>query len=210
MKRLLSTFLFCCTLIIVAFLLFGDVERWAETNLNSDRSVFTYTALSFTLLLSDILFPVPSSLIMVLNGKILGLLPGTLVSLVAGLLSSSIGFFLGRRTSTFLNKVFTARDKKVSDNLFDKFGNTAIAISKALPVLSEAVSVVSGTTSISFQRFLVYSFVGHLTVSLLYAYVGSYSSSLDSSLVAGVVIISALLISWLIQYLLRKRSQVTG
>ena len=206
MKKLISVFIFCCFLVIVAFLLFGNIEKWVEINLNSKQSQLTYSLLSFSVLTSDIVLPIPSSLVMILNGKVLGVFWGTLISLISGVLSSSFGFYFGRKTNPFLDKLFTNKDKDTSNKLFQKFGNTAIIISKALPIISEAISFVSGTTSMRFNTFLCYSIVGHVIVSLIYACVGSFATTLNSNLIAAITITSALLVGWVTQVIIRNKT----
>lgn len=206
MKRLLSIFFICCLIIFVAFYLFPGMEQWIDINLKSNKSRLAFAFLSFGLLTSDIILPIPSSVIMILNGKVLGVPAGTLLSFFSGLLSSIIGFYIGSKANPYFDKMFSKKDKEVSNSLFLKFGNIAITISKALPIISEAVSFVSGTTSVSFKTFLVYSIAGHIVVSLLYACVGYYSTSLNSNLVAAIIILSALIIGWVIQVIARRKS----
>lgn len=205
MKRLFFVFLFCCVLIITTFLLFEDVENWIAAHVNSDKSLFTYTLLSFGFLSLDTLLPVPSSLLMILNGKILGPFFGTLVSYLGSLLSSVFGFYLGRSANPYFDRFFSGQDKAFSNNFFRKFGNPAITISKALPVLSEAISFVAGTTAIAFKTFLLYSTVGHLVVAVIYAYLGSFSNSLNSGFVTVIIIAFTVLFGWLVQFILKKK-----
>lgn len=82
----------------------------------------------------------------------------------------------------------------------------AITISKALPIISEAVSVVSGTTSMTFKNFLYYSIAGHFIVSVIYAYAGSLSSEFNSNLVAALIIVLALFAGWIMQFMMRRRA----
>jgi len=205
MKRLLVIFLLCCVLVITTFLLFEDIEHWIQAHINSEKSLATYTLLSFSFLALDTLLPVPSSLLMILNGKILGPFFGTLVSLVSSLLSSVFGFYLGRSANPYFDKLFSTQDKAYSNNLFRKFGNTAITISKALPILSEAISFVAGTTSMPFKTFLLYSAIGHFVVSIMYAYLGSFSNAINSGLVTVVIIVFAILLGWVVQFFLKNK-----
>lgn len=207
MKKLLSLFIFCSFIIIAVFLMFGDMEKLVEVNLHSTQSLFMYSLLSFSFLTADIILPVPSSLVMILNGEVLGFPAGAALSLVSGVLSSCIGFYLGRRSNPLINKFFSQKDREISDRLFNKFGNMAITISKALPIISEAVSVVSGTTSVTFRNFLYYSIAGHFIVSVIYAYAGSLSSTLNSNLVAAIIMASALFIGWLMQFMMRRKNK---
>lgn len=207
MKRLLIIFLICCVLIITTFLLFKDLEHWMTANINSGESVFTYTLLSFSFMALDTLLPVPSSLLMILNGKILGPFFGTLLSLVSSLLASMFGFYLGRSANSYFDKFFAAQDKAYSNNLFLKFGNLAVTISKALPVLSEAISFVAGTTSMPFKTFVLFSVIGHFVVAVGYAYLGSFSNAINSGLVTVFVIVFAVLFSYGIQLALKRNHQ---
>ena len=206
MKKIFCVFLFCTILIIVIFLLFGDVEKWVALNLNNANSKSNYIIISFSLLTSDIVLPIPSSLIMILNGKVLGCFWGTILSLTSGVLSSSIGYYLGKISNPILDKIFTEKEKKEGNRLFNNFGNNAIIISKALPIISEAVSFVSGTTSISFRTFFFYSLVGHILISFAYAFIGSYSTTINSNIVSAIVIITSLIIGWTIQKVVRKKN----
>jgi len=205
MKRLLFIFFFCCVLIITTFLLFEDLEQWMAANLHSEKSIATFTFLSFSFMALDTLLPVPSSLLMILNGKILGPFFGTLLSWSSSLLSSVFGFYLGRSANPYFDKFFSGQDKAFSNNFFQKFGNLAIVISKALPILSEAISIVAGTTAISFKTFLLYSSLGHLVVSVIYAYLGSFYNTINSGVVTVIIIGSTVLLGWLVQFILKKK-----
>ena len=205
MKRLLVIFLLCCVLIVTTFLLFENIEHRIQANINSEKSLFTYTLLSFCFLALDTLLPVPSSLLMILNGKILGPFFGSVVSLAASLLSSVFGFYLGRSANPYFDKFFAVQDQAYSNNLFQKFGNMAITISKALPVLSEAISFIAGTTSIAFKTFLLYSAIGHFVVSVMYAYLGSLSNAINSGFITVIIIVFAVLFSWVVQLLLKNK-----
>ncbi|AHM60699.1 hypothetical protein D770_12210 [Flammeovirgaceae bacterium 311] len=203
MKKLLSLLFFCSFFVIITFLLFLDFEQQVGEWLSSPESLVGYAALSFVLLMSDILLPVPSSLIMILNGKVLGLLWGTVLSLVSGIVSSTIGFYGGRKSAKVLNSLFSSKELEAGNKLFMRFGTFGIALSKALPVLSESLSFVAGTTAVNFRTFLTYSFIGQSVVSFLYAYTGGLTVEMDSNFVAAAIIGLTLLLSWLLQWLVK-------
>lgn len=196
MKKVLSTVFFCAVLIVALFLFFGEMEDWVTGRLTAEQSKARYAVISSLFLAADIILPIPSSLVMILNGKILGFAPGTLVSFLSGMASSTTGFFLGRKCNSLLNRFFSSGEQLAGNRMFGCYGHAAIAVSKALPILSEAVSVVAGTTDITLRRFLGYSALGHILVSLAYALVGNYAWSMNSSLVAGIVIAASLLFVW--------------
>ena len=187
--------------------MFEDIEHWIQVNINSEKSLFTYILFSFSFLALDTLLPVPSSLLMILNGKILGPIFGTFLSLVSGLLASVFGFYLGRSANPYFDKFFESHDKAYSNQLFRKYGNPAITISKALPVLSEAISFVAGTTSMPLKTFILYSAIGHLIVSVMYAYLGSFSNAIHSGLVTIIIIAFAVLFSWAVQLDIKNKNR---
>jgi uncharacterized membrane protein YdjX (TVP38/TMEM64 family) len=182
---------------------FGDLEAGIESHLQSKQSKILYSLLSFLFLTADIILPVPSSLVMILNGKELGFLYGSILSLMSGLSSSLIGFYLGRAAKKYVNRWFTNYELQKSEFLFYKYGRVSIIVSKALPILSEAVSVFSGTTGISFKLFLMFSLIGQLVVSCAYAYIGSFMSSANSIVASTIIIVSVSLTGWLAQKLIK-------
>ncbi|RDC62504.1 TVP38/TMEM64 family protein [Adhaeribacter pallidiroseus] len=205
MKRLLYIFLFCCILIILTFLLFDDLENWITTYVNSGKTLTTFTLLSFGFLSLDTLLPVPSSLLMILNGKVLGFFLGSMVSWGGTLVSSLFGFYLGQSANPYFDKFFSATDKAFSNNFFRKYGNWAILTSKALPILSEAVSFVAGTAAVPFKTFLLYSAIGHLLIAVVYGYLGSYANTLHSGLITLIIIVGTVVVGWLVQYFLKNK-----
>lgn len=205
MKKLLSLFVFFAATVIIAFLLFSNLEEAINRRLGQEQKIASYSALSFIFLVADIVLPIPSSLVMILNGKMLGFAGGAILSLTASMLSSSIGFYLGRTATNGFNRFFSAKEIRLGNSMFDKYGDLSIAVSKGIPVLSEAVSFLSGTTSISFKRFFIYSFSGHLPVALIYAFVGSYASSLNSYLVSGGVIVVTVCLFFIFRIVIGRR-----
>lgn len=198
-------FFLCCFFVLILFFLFGGYEEQLTLLLESRKNQNIYWIVSFAVLSSDIFIPVPSSVVMVLNGKVLGFFFGMLLSTTSGLVSSAIGFYLGRKSESFIDRFFSEKQQKVSSDLFQKYGLAAITLSKALPIISEAVSFLSGTTAISFRKFLWYSFIGHLIISAVYAYAGSFSSSIDSNLLSGGIIIAVLGLFYVIDRLINKK-----
>ena len=143
---------------------------------------------------------------MILNGKVLGFFFGTLLSTTSGVVSSCIGFYLGRKSDSLIDKFFSVKEQQVSTNIFSRYGKPAIPVSKALPIVSEAISFLSGTTGISFRTFFWFSLLGHLVISAVYAYAGSFSSEIDSNLLSGAIILLALFLFWGISKFVNKKA----
>ena len=204
MKKLFSVFLFCCFFVLIFYFLLGGFEEEIAVLLESQENINSYSVLSFLVLSLDIFVPVPSSLVMILNGRILGIFPAILLSTTSGLLSSTIGFYIGRKSESLIDRFFSPKEKRLSSKIFLKYGKSAILFSKALPIISEALSFLSGTTTISFKTFFFYSFIGHLIISAVYAYAGNFSTAIDSNILSAGIILIVLLLFWIIEKLLKK------
>ncbi|WP_017733593.1 TVP38/TMEM64 family protein [Nafulsella turpanensis] len=209
MKKLLSVLFFSCFFVILFFLLLSDYEQSVAGYLQSPGSMIGYIGISFLALISDILLPVPSSLVMILNGKVLGPFWGAILSLFSGLAGAVIGFYLGRKAEPFFKRFFSAKERDAGNRLFERYGKLSIAISKALPVLSESIAFLAGTTRISYKAFLLYSFIGQSVVSLVYAWIGSMTNALDSNIVSALIIVGALVLAWGVQAISTRKKKAS-
>ncbi|MCB9245452.1 MAG: VTT domain-containing protein [Flavobacteriales bacterium] len=204
MKRLALILLFACVFILTTFFLFADFEAYVEHTLSGEHPTLIYICLSGIFLFSDILFPIPSSLIMLLNGKVLGVLGGGLLSWFAGFTSSWIGFILGRKSSRYVDRFFSEEEIRQGNAFYERYGKMSVALSRALPVLSESVSVVSGVTTMKTTTFLIYAGIGHLIISFLYAYLGAVIPEASGHWITVVIVMSTVVLSWLVSKLLCK------
>ncbi len=198
MKKLSILVTAACTIIIVVFLALPEFERVVLDQLNGPKKLWTYAVLSATFLASDIFLPIPSSPIMILNGRMLGLTFGSVVSLIGGVTSSLIGFQIGRGSKVIVQRWFNHEDIKKSNELISKWGNSAIVISRALPILAEAVAIVAGSGSMTIKRFFVFSVTGQLLISLTYAFIGTVKMGVNSSILTILVIFGLISISWIL------------
>jgi uncharacterized membrane protein YdjX (TVP38/TMEM64 family) len=188
--------LISCTLIVILFLLFGGAEEYFEQSVSGlidNQKSFAFT--SFLVLCSDIVLPVPSSIVMYLNGAVLGMFQGAVLSFVSVMVSSVIGYLIGL-LSLKLFKNNKAHSK--SDELLKKTGPLAIILTRGIPILSESVTIVAGYNSYSFYQFLLWNFIGYLPVCLIYAYFGSISNSQDAFLISFGISIAISFVLWIV------------
>lgn len=159
--------------ILAIFLMFENIESFFGDLLNQARdNPLRYAALSFVILVSDIVLPVPSSIVMYSNGVILGLVRGFSLSLVSVILFSVIGYFIGFGSSAVLKS-----EADVSANkILEKYGYLAILITRGIPILSESVCIVCGFNRYNFAVYLIMNIVGYIPVCLIYAYFGSIAA----------------------------------
>jgi len=129
------------------------------------------------LLITDILLPVPSSIVMTLSGKFLGFLAGGLVSCLGAMLAALIGFFACRwgGQKVFVRLIGEQDISRVRE-WFNKYGVYAIILSRPIPMLTEILSCLAGVSQFSFKSFALAAFCGTLPICFVYSYFGSTSS----------------------------------
>jgi len=146
----------------------------------------------FLLLVSDLVTPVPSSILMTLAGNLYGPLWGTLLNTCASLLASVIGFMLCRYLARIKTRKFISEENEQSMNRwFHTWGEGILVLSRMLPMVTETMSCFAGLTSITFKRFFIFIFVGTLPISFFYAYFGSKATSIGEwsfPLIIGVLV----------------------
>jgi uncharacterized membrane protein YdjX (TVP38/TMEM64 family) len=129
----------------------------------------TYALFSFLILASDILLPVPSSIVMFTNGYVLGIFYGTVISLLSLVTGSVLGYYLGKFTSLGLR---SGSDEK-ANNIVSRFGALSILITRGIPVLSETICIICGFNKMPFKKYFIYNIIGYFPLCLLYAFCGS-------------------------------------
>jgi uncharacterized membrane protein YdjX (TVP38/TMEM64 family) len=169
-KNLLFPFLIVSAVIIIIFLCFNNIESFLSDVLNSViNKPALFVICSFAVLISDIILPVPSSIVMFTNGYVLGWFYGALLSIASLMISSFIGYYLGKFTSRGLK---TKSDQR-ADQILEKYGTLAILMSRGIPILSESICIVCGYNRMPLKRYLTYNLIGFIPLSLLYAFCGS-------------------------------------
>ena len=114
MKKTVIPFLIFTIIIILIFVFFGGSEVYFQEVLETARiNPSYYGFLSFLILSSDIILPVPSSIVMHFNGMVLGTFWGAMLSLISVMISSVLGYYLGRST-----KWMTRSKNSVKENVF--------------------------------------------------------------------------------------------
>ena len=193
MKKILILLAATSIFITALYLLFENVEPFWGDLLNQVKdNPFNYASLSFIILVSDIVLPVPSSIIMYSNGAVLGTLNGALLSLISVILSSIIGYFIGRGSSAILKSEV---DVSVSQ-ILEKYGYAAILISRGIPIISESVCIVCGFNRYNFLVYLGLNVIGYIPVCLIYAYFGSIAVNRDLFLISFICSLFITFILW--------------
>lgn len=198
MRKLLLVFLGMILLILACFGLASLFDiPWLRDPLQGlqDRPGLAFS-LSTALLAADVLLPVPSSLIMIGNGSVFGTMPGSLVSLVGGLAASLTGWSMGRLGSRHLHRFVGDEGMERAQAFLLRWGDLAIILSRPIPVLAEAVAILSGSMRVSPLRLTAFSALGLYPPCLLYAFAGSRAGAAPESWQALLWVLGVALLTW--------------
>ena len=174
--RLLLIFLILATIVLVTFFIWGD----------SFMAFFTYEGtvawlkdyghwawvIAIILLMSDLLLPLPATLIMAALGFIYGPVAGGLIAAAGSFMAGSFGYWLcrllGENTAIWLlGKKDYERGKKLAVNL----GGFIVCLSRWLPVFPEVIACMAGLTRMPPGRFHIALLCGSLPLGFIYALV---------------------------------------
>ena len=151
---------------LVLFFIFGDalVDRsWLDAF--GDR----VWLVAVGLIVADIFLPVPTTLVITVMGQkygpILGGLIGTLGTFSAGLIAYGLTRMLGPRFARWL----LAEELESAQRFFREKGAFAVACSRWLPLLPEAISCMAGLARMPFVKYCVALLSGAVPMSFAYA-----------------------------------------
>lgn len=184
MKTLIKLFLtlvglFASTFILlklIGVLTVDDIRGWLE----AARSVSpVYIGLVIAgLLFADLFIAVPTLTLSLLSGYFLGFAYGAAFNILGVTAAGITGYMISRTVGrTLLEKVI--RDPAELEEMeatFDKHGFVMILISRALPILPEAMACLSGFTRMRAWKFLLAWTISSLPYAVITAYAGSVSS----------------------------------
>lgn len=169
MKKILLLSAIIMSGIIVIFLIFGSFEKNIFTLLEGLKTKpVQYSVYSLLILSVDIVLPVPSSIIMYLNGFVLGIYAGSVLSFVSLMASSIAGYFIGK----LVMRVQKKEPDKQAMHLSNTYGTFAIIVTRGMPVISETICIVCGYNKMPLKRYLFYNVIGTAPLCILFAYFG--------------------------------------
>lgn len=150
---------------------------------------------SIALLAGDIFLPVPSSVVMTLNGQLFGLAGGAGVSFAGSMLAWIGCYWLGRLFGWGVAKKKDDAADPVAGRL-RRYGVLLLIATRPVPILAELTAATAGVARMGWWRFLAGAAAGTAPICLLYAWVGWRSNDLADSFVALAVAVGLPLILW--------------
>ena len=160
---------------VVPFLLFGPIlESWLEQLVQEPMPIWLAALTVVGLLSTDILLPVPSSLISTLGGWQLGWQAGTLFSWIGMNVGAVLGFGLARKWGRpFALRLSRSEDLRSMQLLSDRYGPFVLVLTRAVPILAEASVLLLGIHRLAWKRFLPPVLLSNLGIALAYSAFGN-------------------------------------
>jgi len=196
--------------ILVPFALLGDglevaTQRLLENTLPTWRSALLLGAL----LASDVVLPVPSSLINTASGAVLGFGWGLVTSWCGSMVGCGLGYVLGARAgASMLRRLAGESELARVARASEHYGHWFLLLFRGIPVLAEASLVFAGLSRMPVRRFLALSALSNLGVCASYAAVGASARQSGSFLLlfVGMVLLPALTL-WLSRVLKARETE---
>jgi len=162
--------------------LLGDPTPWMR------HGGVLAAALGVSLLIADVLLPVPSSLVMVAHGALFGVVTGTFLSLLGSVGAALFGFAIGRRGGKLLERIVSPEERTRADKMLVRWGALAVIVTRPIPLLAETVAIMAGASPLGWGPVTLAALVGSLPPALLYALTGAAVANFQSTaLMFGVV-----------------------
>lgn len=186
--------------ILIPFGIWGDqvdllVKQYIEKGKECPVQVGLFLS---ALLAGDIFLPTPSSLISTSCGALLGFFWGFIASFVGMTISCLIGYFVGAYAAEpFVRKMMGESNMKTLTKLSNKYGIYCLLVTRAVPVLAEAAVLFAGLGKERFRDVMLVVSLANLVISAIYAYIGSYASSVNSFMIVffGGIVVPAIIMA---------------
>ena len=199
-------------LILVPFVLFE--ARFLETVerlLHADSSRLVVIAGVSILLASDVILPVPSSVVATASGMLLGVAQGAIVTWVGMQAGALVGYGLGRSAGVRATTRFVGEAEiERASRLHRRWGAFSLIAARAVPVLAESSVVLAGAVRMPLGQFAWLTGVSNAAIALVYASVGTHaleSSAFLFAFVASMAIPGAVM--W-IHHVIERRAAAGG
>ena len=130
-------------------------------------------AMSILLLLSDLLLPLPATVIMSATGYLYGPVIGSIINIAGSFGSGSLAYWICRSFGeSTTRKILGDRDFEKGKRIAERSGGWVIVLSRWLPVLPEVVACMAGLTRMEATRFHLALLSGTLPMAVIYTLIG--------------------------------------
>lgn len=155
-----------------------EVLTQAVTYLNA----FGYPGVVAGMAIESACIPLPSEIIMPLAGYMayqgsMSLIGVAVAGTIGNLVGSLIAYYAGRRLGAeFIFRYFgwliSRQEYASAERWFERWGETAIFVSRMLPVIRTFISLPAGIAGMDVRKFTIYTLIGSFPWCLFLAYIG--------------------------------------
>ncbi len=172
--------------IVVPFFLYEDpITSWTQEFIERQDSRWVVGGALGGLLATDLILPIPSSLVSIAAGYVLGFWKGSAVIWTGMTAACLIGYLLGATAGREVTRRFVGeKELRRASHAQTRFGDWVVVIFRAVPVLAEASVLFAGVARMPFARFVLLATLSNLGISLAYSAVGAYALEVESFLLA--------------------------
>lgn len=150
-----------------------------------------------TLLAADVVLPVPSSIVAVFAGGVLGFAWGATAIWTGLMLGCGVGYAIGARPGRRLaRRVVGPAQLAALERRGSAVGPLALILARGVPVLAEASVIAAGAARVDLRLFMVSVAVANAIVALAYAGVGALAVGTGSFLLVFTGIAAVPALAW--------------
>lgn len=177
--RLVATFSLLALLILIPFFLWGEGLEVMFSQEGTIAWLDKYGnwawLVGIFLLITDLVLPLPNSLIMSAFGYLYGWFWGGLLAVGGSVLAGALGYELCRRIGEkAVLWILGATDRRRGELLFASSGGWLVALSRWLPVLTEVIACLAGFNRMPPRSFYLSLCAGTLPLGFTYAAIGAF------------------------------------
>jgi uncharacterized membrane protein YdjX (TVP38/TMEM64 family) len=196
--------------IVVPFVVWeAELKAWSEAWLERAEGRVVVAFAVAVLLSLDVFLPIPSSVVASLGVLALGPVLGTAAVWLGLSAGAALGYALGKAGGRVLvRRLVGERELERVERLATRFGSSVLVVTRGVPVLAEASSLLAGAFAIPLGRFAVIISCSNLGLALAYALLSHVASWAGAGFVlpfALGVLVPAL--AWVLLRLVEKGSQ---
>jgi len=197
MKKLVAVFFGLCLLILLTFALFGDTFDALFSSAESRELLREHRAwagpIGAGLLIADLLLPIPTTIIIGAMGAVMGTVAGAIWGWIGLTLAGLTGYGLARLGGQrWADRLAPPEEQKRTRHMFDTWGGLAVVLSRMLPILPEAISVLAGLYRMHASRFILAVSLGSIPPALAFAWIGGRAAEHPGPALWGLVALTGL------------------
>ncbi|MDH3652565.1 MAG: VTT domain-containing protein [Saprospiraceae bacterium] len=175
--RQIFLFGFLAVSIIIPFLIWGDqlMDRFAMEGAITwltDYGKWAWLA-AIVLLISDLLLPIPGTLVMAALGYVYGPVLGGILAACGSFISGALGYWICRSFGEGgAKRILGEKDFRKGMQVFNKVGGWLVVLSRWLPIFPEVIACMAGLNRMSIRKFHSALVISALPMGFAYAIIG--------------------------------------